>query len=154
MAATTTSRRAPLAAPTWGRHWNLFDSAFMCTDETCDSPDTDVSVSAALSSALRRLTSRLRRSRRRGVLGQRALRAPFHAPRPGRLRLTIAAGARKLFVGQRAVGRAGRTTISAYRGHPRGVGLPPALRVAVRLSFNWGSRRHTTRASTFLLRPP
>ncbi|MGH8573491.1 MAG: hypothetical protein ACREX8_13090, partial [Gammaproteobacteria bacterium] len=88
------------------RHWNLFDSAFMCPVPGCDSSDPDASVAAALSASLGDVTSRLRRAGLPGLLRRGTLRLRFQAPQPGRLGLTIAVGRRKLLAGHRAVGRA------------------------------------------------
>ena len=137
------------------RRWNLYDSAFMCALRRCDAPSAEASARVALTTTLVDLTRRLRQAGLPGLLRRGALRVVFRAPRAGRVALTVAAGARKLIVGRRAVRRAGRTTIVARRRPPaRRLARAARLRIEVRLSFRSARHGRVTRKATFLVRRP
>ena len=142
--AARPARRSYLA-----RHWNLYDSDFMCKVATCS--DADDAVAGALGTALRRAKASLRRQGVAGVLRSGGLRLRFVSPHAGSVRLVVQADGRRVAQGERTFAAPGSGLLRArLLPAARRLRLQRRLRIGVRVSFT-DSLRTVARRSRLLV---
>lgn len=132
------------------RHWNLFDSDFMCAAPAC-TDSSPGSIRRALAAALRSAARALRRRGLEGLVRDGALRVRLRSPAAGRLRLVLAASGRPLARGERTFAVAGPGVLRARvltAAHP--LRRSRRLRIAVRLTFEDAGRNFARRSSVLV----